>query len=227
MVDDERQEETILRAWSVNAEAWTKAVRSGRIDSRARATDEAVISAVLDHRSRGSVLDVGCGEGWLARALAARGMDVTGVDAIPALIERARAAGGGAFRVLSYEALGNGEFSDKFDVVVCNFSLLGQRSAEAVVSAAPALLNPNGVFIVQTLHPCSVGDELPYRDGWRQGSWAGCGPGFAEPAPWYFRTLGAWVALFSSHGLRLLELREPPDVHAGRPASLILVGGAF
>ena len=39
------------------------------------------------------VLDLGCGEGWLARALAAGGLDVTGVDGAPALVEAATAAG--------------------------------------------------------------------------------------------------------------------------------------
>ena len=37
------------------------------------------------------VLDAGCGEGYLARALAARGANVTGIDLSPRLIELARA----------------------------------------------------------------------------------------------------------------------------------------
>lgn len=40
-----------------------------------------------------TALDVGCGEGYLARQLAARGLEVTGVDADPAAITRARAQG--------------------------------------------------------------------------------------------------------------------------------------
>ena len=36
------------------------------------------------------MLDIGCGEGWLARALEAEGIRVTGIDAVPGLIERAR-----------------------------------------------------------------------------------------------------------------------------------------
>src|SRR5215469_3907169 len=37
------------------------------------------------------VLDAGCGEGYLARILAARGAHVTGIDLSPRLIEMARA----------------------------------------------------------------------------------------------------------------------------------------
>ena len=36
-----------------------------------------------------TVLDIGCGEGWLCRALADKGMKVWGVDAIPELITAA------------------------------------------------------------------------------------------------------------------------------------------
>src|SRR5690606_8793522 len=87
-MDDAR----ILEAWRANAAPWTDAVRAGRIASRRQVTDRAIIDAVSAQRPH-TVLDVGCGEGWLARALATRGMTVTGIDAVPALVEQARAGG--------------------------------------------------------------------------------------------------------------------------------------
>lgn len=48
--------------------------------------------ALLDeHPPRGTVLDVGCGSGDLAVALAQRGLTVLGIDIVDAAIERARA----------------------------------------------------------------------------------------------------------------------------------------
>ena len=50
-------------------------MRGGRIESRRLATDGAIVAAVVEERAR-SVLDVGCGEGWLSRALSERGVRV-------------------------------------------------------------------------------------------------------------------------------------------------------
>jgi 2-polyprenyl-3-methyl-5-hydroxy-6-metoxy-1,4-benzoquinol methylase len=71
---------------------------------RTLVTDRAIIEAVSS-MARRRVLDVGCGEGWLARALTARAMTVTGVDAVPELIVQAAALGGGEFHVLEYRAI--------------------------------------------------------------------------------------------------------------------------
>lgn len=217
------QETLILDAWHANAQAWERAVREGRIESRRRVTDQAILDTVLA-RSPRTAIDVGCGEGWLARALAAKGVQVLGVDAVPALVEAARAKGGGEFRVLSYEDIASGALDQRADVVVCNFSLLGGSSVDALLAAVPDLLEPNGALIVQTLHPAMAGE--PYADGWREGSWIGCGEGFGEAAPWYFRTLGSWVAAFGQAGLSLVQLVEPVHPDTGRPASVIFVAVA-
>ena len=91
-------EARILESWHRNADAWSAAVRERRIESRALATDQAITEAVLGRAPR-SVLDIGCGEGWLARALAARGIQVLGIDANPVLTARARAGASGCDRV--------------------------------------------------------------------------------------------------------------------------------
>lgn len=69
----------------------------------------------------------------------------------------------------------------------------------------------------------AAGGDSPYRDGWREGSWAGCGPGFGEPAPWYFRTLESWCRLFTEAGFGLEGLREPLHPDTGQPASILFI----
>lgn len=215
-------DDKIVESWKRNVQQWTVAVRGGQIESRELLTNAAIVEAVLD-QSPGSVLDIGCGEGWLIRSLLPQVERLVGVDVIPGLVEQAKDAGGGDFHVLSYEAIACGAITESFDVVVCNFSLLGKESVEGLFGSIPSLLNPNGIFIVQTLHPITACGDLPYTDGWREGSWAGFSSDFTDPAPWYFRTLGNWMSLFSGNGFRLLEVREPVLPGAHNPASIILV----
>jgi SAM-dependent methyltransferase len=85
----------VAESWVANAEAWTAAVRGGAIPSRRAGTDAAIVeacAAALPALAGAAVLDLGCGEGWLARALAARGARVAGADGSAPLVERARAA---------------------------------------------------------------------------------------------------------------------------------------
>ena len=65
-------------------------------------TNQAVVDAALDRTPR-SALDIGCGEGWLARVLSGNGVRVLGVDVVPQLIAEARRISGGEFRIASYE----------------------------------------------------------------------------------------------------------------------------
>ena len=71
-VDNTRLSTRQHESWHPNADAWIDAVRSGSIGSRRRGTDAAVVAACAAQPGL-RVLDVGCGEGWLARALAAQG----------------------------------------------------------------------------------------------------------------------------------------------------------
>ena len=213
----------IVVSWNKNVVPWIAAVRSEQIESRKLVTNSAIVEAVLSHSPK-ALLDMGCGEGWLIRELAPLVDHLVGVDAVPGLIEQAKAAGGGDFSVASYEAIAHGIIKDSFDTVVCNFSLLGKESVDALFRVAPSLLKPNGVFIVQTIHPVIACDNLPYVDGWRQGSWDGFSSDFIDPAPWYFRTLGSWIALFSTNGFRLLEVQEPLHPETYKPASIIFIG---
>jgi SAM-dependent methyltransferase len=214
-------DEKIIDSWGKNTTPWVAAVRNGEIESRRLVTNQAIVDAVRS-LSPATGLDIGCGEGWLVRALA--GVAMVGVDVVPGLVEAARRAGGGDFRVMSYEDIAGGHLQLQADVAICNFSLLGEDSVAGLFRAAPAYLKPGGTLIVQTMHPVAACGDAPYLDGWREGSWAGFNAGFTDPPPWYFRTLASWVRLFSDHGLQLRELREPLHPNSGKPASLILMG---
>jgi 2-polyprenyl-3-methyl-5-hydroxy-6-metoxy-1,4-benzoquinol methylase len=226
MSSDQPSDASIVDSWRKNASPWTEAVRSNQIESRTLVTNRAIIEAVLTRAPR-TVLDIGCGEGWLVRSLAEHGVRAIGVDVVPELIEQATRAGGGEFRVASYEQIAAGELDIKVDVVVANFSLIGKESVEGVVRRAPQLLTDGGSLVIQTLHPVVAGAGLPYEDGWRDGSWAGFSDDFSDPAPWYFRTLESWKSLLADAGFQTVEVREPIHPGTGQPASVIFIADNF
>ena len=171
------------------------------------------------------MLDGGCGEGWLARELAARGARVLGVDGSVELIARAREAGGTAtYEQISYDQLvANGDpAAGPWDIVVCNFSLLAEDLAPLLASLARRLA-PDGTFLIQTVHPWTVAAAAPpYDDGWRVETFASMDTGFTAPMPWYFRTLSSWVTVLREARLELTGLEEPRHPDSGAPLSLLM-----
>jgi len=214
-------DDAVLASWSRNANPWVTAVREDEIASRVLVTNAAIVDTIRARQPRTAV-DLGCGEGWLVRALPE--VRMVGVDAIPGLVEAARLAGGGEFRQLSYEQIAAGELDLSVDLAVCNFSLIGKDAVDGLFRAAPSYLRAGGHLVVQTVHPMASCGDAAYVDGWRSGSWAGFNSGFADAPPWYFRTISSWIGLFTGHGLRLVEMREPVHPETGKPLSLILVG---
>src|SRR4051812_29277257 len=167
----------IIDSWHKNAAPWADAVRESQIESRRLVTNQAIIDAVVARNPK-TALDIGCGEGWLARALAERGIRAIGVDVVPDLIERATRAGGGEFRVASYQDIAAGALDVRVDVAVANFAMIGKESVDDLVASASRLLTPGGALIIQTLHPVIGAGDFPYKDGWREGSWSGFSSAF-------------------------------------------------
>jgi 2-polyprenyl-3-methyl-5-hydroxy-6-metoxy-1,4-benzoquinol methylase len=217
-------EQQLLRAWDANAALWTEAVRAQAIPSRRAGTDQAIVDAVRELRPA-RVLDVGCGEGWLARRLRAElGCAVTGIDGSAPLIAAAHAVDpAGSYHCLSYQAARAqpAALGGPYDGVVCNFARLGQSLAP-VLGALAGSLAPGGALLIQTLHPWAACGDQPYRDGWREETFAGFGAGRWQPMPWYFRTLASWLAQIRTADLALIACREPLDPATGRPLSLLL-----
>jgi len=216
-------DQKIINSWKKNASPWIKAIENSEIQSRIEITNRAIVEAVIAEKPQ-TVLDVGCGEGWLIRQLADHGVMGIGIDVVPELIEFAAQKGKGQFLILSYEDLSLETIGQTFDVIVCNFSLIGKESVNYIFQQAPKLLNEGGALIIQTLHPLESNDQQAYQDGWRPGSWVGFDNQFTDPAPWYFRTIDTWKKLYRNNNLELSVIFECQDTKTSVRLSIIFVG---
>lgn len=216
-------EKQLTDSWNANALAWTTVVQSRQIESRRVATDAAILAAIAAYQPK-HVLDVGCGEGWLARELTNRGVEVTGVDGSAALIAEAQRNVNAAFRVLDYASIiaDPACLEGPYDLIVCNFSLLSEELAPLLLGLRQAL-SENGALIIQTIHPWSACGERPYENGWRMESFSAFGETFPQPMPWYFRTLSSWLATLQHAGFTLKECFEPIHPETRKPLSIIFV----
>jgi SAM-dependent methyltransferase len=108
-------------------------------------------------------LDLACGEGRLARDLAARGYLVIGVDSSPTLVELAREADtGGEYVVGDAGALPFEEGS--FDVVVAYNALMDVDDLAGAVGEAARVLEPGGCFCAAIVHPLAYVGRFESRD---------------------------------------------------------------
>jgi SAM-dependent methyltransferase len=220
-MSDEREQE-LEASWTDNAAAWATVVRDNRIPSRAAGTNAAIVDAIRSVEPR-RLLDVGCGEGWLTRLMAAEGVDAVGIDISPPLIDAARAIGGARFVVMPYEELRarQEELGGAFDTIVCNFALLG-ASLVPMLGMLRSLATPDATLLIQTVHPWTARGEEPYADGWRTETFAGFGDTFAKPMPWFYRTLGTWVLELRASGWAIEGVSEPLHPETVVPLSLLL-----
>jgi SAM-dependent methyltransferase len=108
---------------------------------------------------KGRVLELGIGTGRLALPLAARGLDVSGIDASPAMVERLGAKPGGDTVPVVV-----GDFADvrslvegPFDLVLLAFNSLfelpDQDAQCRCFAGVAARLAPGGRFVVEALAP--------------------------------------------------------------------------
>lgn len=101
------------------------------------------------------ILDVACGQGVIARSLAALGPSVMGVDAAEDLINAAQSRGGDrlSYRVGDARELLSLDLPAPFDAATCVMALGNIDPLDTVFRAVAALLRDDGAFVFVISHP--------------------------------------------------------------------------
>lgn len=209
------------RFWDRVASDWQEQVGTEG-DSNRRLNSDPVLWAFAGDVGGRSVLDAGCGTGYLTAKLAEREALPIGVDFSPRMIELARAAHPDLdFRVDSISRLDT-VADGTIDLIVSNYVLMDTPELEAAVSSFYRVLGPGGAAVVVFSHPCfpaaaSVSSEDPVRTTyqwehsyferrrrldppWRH---------FSEDFIWFHRPLSDYWKAFVHAGFTVADFEEP------------------
>jgi SAM-dependent methyltransferase len=197
---------------------------------------DAYLAIVAEFGAR-SVLDVGSGTGVFAVALAARGIDVVGVDPAPASVAYARTRpGGDRVRWLDGDATTLPPLSVDMVTMTGNVAqaIVAQEAWNATLVGSWAALQPQGRLVFETRDPAARGWEawtpattrrtvdgvtswteliavdLPlvtFRGTWRFAD----GTELTSDSTLRFRDLDELTADLADVGFRVDEVREAPD----------------
>lgn len=190
-------------AWETNAAFWDERIGDGN-----RFHLELVwphSEPLLEAASGQRILDVGCGNGLTGRRLAARGIEVVGIDFSAAMLERARdyeapIAGSIDYRQIDATdeaallTLGIGSF----DAAIANMALMDMSVIAPLYRAVAQLLKPGGRFVLSVMHPAFNGKHVVMVEEHEEGErtrWLKL-RGYLQPEP----TLGEAI-----HGQPLLQ----------------------
>jgi SAM-dependent methyltransferase len=171
------------------------------------------------------VLDLACGQGRVARALARGGARVLGIDVSENLLNKARSREReeplGIRYALIDASAPDALATDVFDGVVCNFGLSDIDDLSGVLASAARVLPVGGWFVFSILHPCFPGWEaanapsswLPGTGYFNEGWWRADTSGFRGTVGANHRMLSTYFNALSRHGLSLEHAAEPamPD----------------
>ena len=209
--------------WDEHAQWWIDGFTGG-VDPEYE--EQIIPLAVSELSGRAAIIDIGCGEGQISRALARPGVRVTAVDPTALHIETAIQRGGDIdYRLGSATDLPVADGSQDAAVACLVFEHIDDL--EGAASEISRVLAPGGQFSFFLNHPLLqtpgsgwVDDHVmdPPEQYWRIGAYLVETESIEEVEPGVFirfihRPLSRYVNTMSRHGLRLEHMLEPapPD----------------
>lgn len=162
------------------------------------------------------ILDLGCGQGRIARVLANQDNDLVGVDLSEELLILARAASNPRIEYVLGDACSLDWWDGMpFDGAVSSMALMDIDDLDGALATVATTLGPGGWFAWSIIHPGfpGVGDIQPSwhpeRGYFHEGWWNTGGNGVRGRVGSNHRTISTWFNALVTHGFALTDVDEP------------------
>lgn len=203
--------------WETHASWWQEGFTDG-VDAE---YTEQILPLAQDHGAGARrVLDVGTGEGQVARLLAGAGADVVGTDVTSAQLAVARARAGGP--VYARSAAAALPFADaSFDCVIACLVFEHIDDVDEAIAEVARVLEPGGRFLFFLNHPLLqtpnsgwIDDQILMEQYWRIGAYLVEDKTIEEVEkdvfiPFIHRPLSRYVNAMAANGLLVCRMEEP------------------
>lgn len=207
--------------WERHAKWW----QDGYTDGADPEYEEQIVPLAREHLAgAGRVLDIGCGEGQIARVAAAAGAEfVVGVDPTGAQVSEAQRRGG-AVRYVRAEAAALPFADESFDTAIACLVFEHIVAVDSAIDEVGRVLAPGGRFLFFLNHPLLqtpgsgwIDDHFldPPEQYWRIGPYLVESIEIEEIAkdvqlPYVHRPLSRYVNALLAAGLSITLMLEPP-----------------
>ncbi|MFC2092839.1 class I SAM-dependent methyltransferase [Bacteroidota bacterium] len=222
------EDKDVIRSWDDKSIEWDIWIGEEGDNNRIYNSDPILWEMLGDVNGK-IILDVGCGNGYLAVKMAKAGAKVTGVDVSENMIlyanEKARKEKekkdlGIIFLCDSCSNLETQQ-DDFFDIVVSNYVLMDVSDVENAIKSFYRVLKKGGVCINIFSHPCFGSSILPERleDNSVRFTWTSSyfdslkfkqewGP-FKTEFISFHRPLSFYFKIFKDAGFNVIDFQEP------------------
>ena len=203
--------------WEAHAEWWQDQFTDG-VDPE---YTEQIIPLILKHLPlRGSVLDVGAGEGQVARVAAEAGLRVAAIDPAWAQVSVGQTRGGGVSWAQG-SAMTLPFASASFDAAVACLVFEHIADLDAAIGEVARVLKPGGTFLFLLNHPLLqtpgsgwIDDQILEEQYWRVGPYLPEAETVEEVEKdvfitFFHRPLGRYLNALTAAGLTLARFEEP------------------
>jgi SAM-dependent methyltransferase len=207
---------SLREAWEGEADDWIRFARG--VDQFAWLFNLPAFLELVPPPGRLTV-DVGCGEGRVARLLMERGHTVIGVDSSPTLVEAAR-TGDPPVDAVAADAAAMPIADSAADLAVSFMALQSVDDLGAVVADVARVLAPGGRLVAALVHPMNSVEDAPDYFTEHRYAWDGRRDGIPMTFHDVHRPLSAYFGALERAGFAVERLREPipgPELLEVRP----------